>query len=121
MKKLFLLTTTLFFLVSCSTDPTINRIQEGTFNDCSKATIGDLVDNFFSNPKWEAIEATDGNNYVNLSGGMTYLDEPVDALVQFTAPMTDYASFEIAAFELNGIPQNVFMISGLVIAMCDEY
>ena len=52
---------------------------------------------------------------------MTYLDEPVDALVQFTAPMTDYASFEIAAFELNGIPQNAFMISGLVIAMCDEY
>ena len=79
MKKLFLLTTTLFFIVSCSTDPTISRIQEGTFNDCSKATIGNLADNFFSNPSWEAIVGTDGNNYVNLSGGMTYLDEPVDA------------------------------------------
>ena len=52
---------------------------------------------------------------------MTYDGVPVDALVQFTAPMYDSASFEINAFEMNDIPQNQFMVGALVTAMCNEY
>ena len=121
MKKIILFLTTLFILQSCSDDPTIERIKNGTFNNCAKATIGDLTDSFFSSPSWVAILADDGRNYVNLSGGMTYDDQAVDALVQFTAPMSDNAGFEINAFEMNGIGQNAFMVGALVTAMCDEY
>ena len=64
MMKFILLLSSLFFLQACSQDPTIERIKGGTFNECGKATIGDLVDNFFSSPSWEAIDATDGKNYV---------------------------------------------------------
>jgi len=122
MKKIYFTFIAIFILQSCSPseDVTITRIKDGSFNDCGSTTIGPLDDNFFSNPKWEAIDATDGLSYVNLTGGMTYDGVAVDALVQFTAPMKDYADFEINAFELNEIPQNAFMISGLVTAMCEQ-
>ena len=121
MKKIILLLSTLFILQSCSEDPTIQRIKDGTFNNCNKATIEYLVDNFFNSPSWTAIVASDGSMYVNLTGEMTYDDVPVDALVQFTAPMNDNASFEINAFEMNDLPQNAFMVGALVTAMCNEY
>jgi len=122
MKKLSFTLIAIFILQSCSPfeDVTVARIKEGSFNACSEATIGELANNFFSNPKWEAIVASDGLSYVNLTGGMTFDNAPVDALVQFTAPMQDYGDFEINAFELNEIPQNAFMITGLVNIMCKE-
>ena len=121
MKKFILLLSTFFILQSCSEDPAIERIKSGAFNNCDKATIDDLADNFFASPSWVTIVATDGRNYVNLTGEMTYNEVPVDALVQFTAPMYDNAGFEINAFEMNDLPQNAFMIGALVTAMCDEY
>ena len=122
MKNLLFALIAIFILQSCSPfeDVTITRIKDGSFNACSDATIGDLANNFLSNPKWEAIIATDGLSYVKLTGGMTLDGDPVDALVQFTAPMKDYADFGINAFELNEIPQNAFMISELVNVMCEE-
>ena len=122
MKKLLFALIPIFILQSCSSfeDVTITRIKDGSFNACSEATIGDLANNFLSNPKWEAIIATDGMWYVNLTGGMTLDGEPVEALVQFTAPMRDYADFGINAFELNEMPQNELMISELVNVMCEE-
>tara|TARA_Y100000991_G_C21932690_1_gene331574 strand:- start:266 stop:640 length:375 start_codon:yes stop_codon:yes gene_type:complete len=120
MKKLLFALIPIFILQSCSSfeDVTITRIKDGSFNACSEATIGDLANNFLSNPKWEAIIATDGMSYVNLTGGMTLDGKPVDALVQFTAPMRDYDDFGINAFELDEIPQNALMISELVNVMC---
>ena len=122
MKKLLFALIPIFILQSCSSfeDVTITRIKDGSFNACSEATIGDLANNFLSNPKWEAISATDGMSYVNLTGGMTLDGKPVDALVQFTAPMRDYDDFGINAFELDEIPQNALMISELVNVMCEE-
>jgi len=121
MKKIILMPFLVLALQACSDDPAIQRIKGGTFNDCQEATIGQLVDNFFASPSWALIAADDGRTYVNLTGGMTLYEEPVNALVQFTAPLTDEAAFEINAFELNEIPQNAIMIAGLVTAMCDEY
>ena len=119
---IFLLSMVGFSLQGCSSeDPAIERIKGGTFYDCDKATVDDLADNFFRSPSWVTIVATDGRSYVNLTGEMTYNEVPVDALVQFTAPMYDNASFEINAFEMNDLPQNPFMIDALVTAMCDEY
>lgn len=122
MKKLYFTFIAIFILQSCSPfeDVTITRIKDGSFNACDSTTIGQLAENFFSNPEWEAIVASDGLSYVNLTGGMTYDGLAVDALVQFTAPMEDYSDFDINAFELNEIPQNAFMISGLVTAMCEQ-
>ena len=120
MKKILFLISALFILQSCSEDPTIQWIKEGTFNNCNKATVGDLADNFFAYPSWTAIAATDGRSYVNLTGEMTFEGNAVDALVQFTAPMSDNAGFEINAFEMNNLPQNAFMVGALVTAMCDE-
>ena len=121
MRKIILMPFVVLALQACAGDPAIQRIQGGTFNSCEEATIGELVDNFFASPSWSLIEADDGQTYVNLTGEMTLDEEPVNGLVQFTAPLTDEAAFEINAFELNEIPQNAIMVAGLVTAMCDEY
>tara|TARA_B100000579_G_C22009953_1_gene479017 strand:+ start:68 stop:433 length:366 start_codon:yes stop_codon:yes gene_type:complete len=121
MKKIIFAMAAILILQACGQDQSIQIIKNGSFNACGKANIGDLVNNFFDGPSWTAIESVDGRKYVNLEGEMTYDEIPADALVQFTAPLTEYASFEINAFEINGVGQNQFMIGALVSAMCDEY
>ncbi len=101
MKHLYLFILFLFILQSCDVfdDPGTQRVKGGSFNECNSISVEKLSSNFFSNPEWAAIQAADGNKYINLSGGMTY--------------------FEIVAFEMNGIPQNQLMINGLVKSMCE--
>lgn len=113
---------TLPLLSGCDTfgDAGIMSIKTGTFDWCGKATIGDLVDNFFADPKWEVIDGQDGNRYVNLTGGISYYDRPARALVQFSYPDSN-ERFEIAAFEINGEGTSELMIGQLVGKMCEEY
>jgi hypothetical protein len=121
MKHLYLFILFLFILQSCDVfdDPGTQRVKGGSFNECNSISVEKLSSNFFSNPEWAAIQAADGNKYINLSGGMTYYEKPVNALIQFSYPEVDYGSFEIVAFEMNGIPQNQLMINGLVKSMCE--
>ena len=74
-----------------------------TSHPAPAVNIGDAVNCFFGDPKWSTLTGEDGNTYVNLTGRITYLDEPVNALVQFRI---DGTSFEMNAFEMNDIPQN---------------
>ena len=122
MKNIFALLCVVLLVQSCGgfDDFGVQRVKGGSFNECSTINIETLADNYFSSPSWLAIKAADGTRYINLSGGMTFNDNPVDGLVQFSYPKEDYDSFEIVAFEMNDIPQNDFMISGLVTSMCDE-
>ena len=62
-------------------------------------------------------------DYVNLYGGITFMEKPVDAAVQFSGLSlyelmnpSEVVSVSIVAFELNEIPQNQMMISSLVFA-----
>lgn len=125
MNKLRLISVCLAMLPALSAcdsfgDVGVMSIRAGTFDWCGKANIGDLVDNFFSEPKWKVIDGLDGNRYVNLTGGISYNDSPAGALVQFSYPDSD-ERFEITAFEINGQGQNVLMIGELVGKMCEEY
>ena len=63
--------------------------------------------------------ATDGEDYVNIEGKITYYEKPVDMLLQFKVD-TNRDRFEVNAFEINEIPQNIFMQNALLENMCDE-
>ena len=128
MKQIIISSLTIFILSSCSAfeDSSITRIKNISFDLCSNFTIENRVNNFFSNPKWEAIKADNGMDYVNLYGGITFMEKPVDAAVQFSGLSlyelmnpSEVVSVSIVAFELNEIPQNQMMISSLVFAMCE--
>ena len=73
MKQIIISSLTIFILSSCSAfeDSSITRIKNSSFDLCSNFTIENRVNNFFSNPKWEAIKADNGMDYVNLYGGIT--------------------------------------------------
>ena len=88
-------------------------------NFCPQVTVKEMVNNYVQSPKWEAIVATDGEDYVNIKGGITYDGMTADMLLQFKVD-TNSDSFEVNAFEINGIPQYEYMTFALLEDMCNE-
>ena len=113
------LTISSFLFVGCSSDSRLSLVKNGVMDFCPQATVKELVDNYVGSPKWSAFVATDGEDYVNIEGEITYDDLPVDMLLQFKVN-TDSERFEVNAFELNEIPQNIFMQAALLESMCSE-
>jgi hypothetical protein len=44
------------------------KVREGILEDYPAQTLGDAVDSFFRNPRWDHIRGEDGNDYVNITG-----------------------------------------------------
>ena len=86
---------------------------------CPQATVKEMVNNYVASPKWSAFVADDGEDYVDIEGEITYMEKPVDMVLQFKVN-TDSDTFEVNAFEINDIPQNIFMQGALLENMCSE-
>ena len=86
---------------------------------CPQATVKEMVNNYVPSPKWSAFVADDGEDYVNIEGEITYMDEPVDMVLQFKV-YTDNDTFEVNAFEINDEPQNIFIQAAFLDVMCSE-
>ena len=106
---------TLLVLSGCS-DPDADRVKDGTLGSCPNTTVGKMAESFMSSPSWQSLTADDGKTYVNLSGGITFHDKPVDAVIQFSLTGD---TFEFQAFEMNGIPQNALIAGALMDKMCE--
>ena len=108
----------LFSLLFTSCDsPEVSSIKTGSLGSCSDRTVDEIVSCYMASPSWESIVATDGNTYVNVTGGIQYDGKDVNALLQFLINPDD--TFEANAFELNGIPQNFFLLATLTNEMCE--
>ena len=94
----------------------VTIVKNGTLNSYPNKTIGEAVNSFFGNPKWKKIIADDGHTYVNAEGKITYMEKEVNAAIQFRI-YKETNTFEINAFEINGVPQNNFMLYGLLSKM----
>ena len=94
-------------------------VRNGKLEQCPKSTLGQMADSFLSSPAWEKGKTRDGLEFVNVRGGLIYLDKPVEAAVQF---MVDRKAekFTLHAFELNGIPQTGPFRRALIRKMCDK-
>ena len=101
------------FLFSCGHDENVQLVRMGNFNDHPEKEIGIAFDEFFSNPQWSSLVADDGITYVNVTGGMSFMEKEVEALIQFKVDLSN-STFEVNAFEMNGIAQNQFMINALI-------
>lgn len=113
---LILVALILGFFLGCSSskdDALISQIKGSTLSDYSGKTIGKAVDSFFGSPKWTVQWDKDQNEYVTITGGITYSGKDVTAALQFKVDKSN-SYFEINALELNGIPQNQLMIDALL-------
>jgi len=95
----------------------ILMVKGGTLGICPNATVEQMVDGFFDLPRWESGTTEDGQDIVNIYGGMTYSDKAVEGVVQFFVNKKNN-SFEYNAFEMNGIPQNQLIAGLLLKEMC---
>lgn len=94
-----------------------DSIKKGYFDSCKKATVEQLVNNFFNNPKWESFVSPDDDRYhLNVSGQIQYDEKAANALIQFE--VLKNKKWQINAFEINGEPQDDDVIEELISEMC---
>lgn len=93
--------------------PEIAMVKNGELTKYPEFTIGEAVESFMGNPEWDVSQAVDGNFYVNVRGRITYGQKESVAALQFKVDKTR-ETFEINALEINGEPQNVFVIMSLL-------
>ena len=118
LKLSALLTISSFLFVGCSsTDSRISLVQNGSMDYCPQSTVKEMVDNFVDSPKWSALVADDGKDYVNVEGKIEYMEQPVDMLVQFNIDEKK-ETFEMNYFGINEISQDIFMQALLIEEMC---
>jgi predicted Zn finger-like uncharacterized protein len=91
----------------------VSMVKNGKLNNYPQKTIGEAMDGFFDSTKWEAITATDGNKYVNLTGNLSNMGKNIKIAFQFKVDKKN-DSFEINALEVNREPQNLLMLTGLL-------
>lgn len=93
----------------------VKQVKASAFNLCSAHTFDDVVNGFFSNPRWQSGVSEDGDTFVNVKGGMLYMEKEVSAQIQF---LIEDNMIEFNALEFNEIPQNQLVASSLFHAMC---
>lgn len=124
-KPIGIVSACLCFLLAFAVLPTllgtpaeILTVRYGKLDAYPGIGLGNAIDEFLSDPEWSVIESEDGNHFVNISGGMTYQEKPVRALLQFLV-VDD--RFEFTALEFNGIVQNEIIRMALMNKMMSDY
>lgn len=76
-------------------------VKNGHFHSYPSETVGDAFADFFSDPKWEDFTGTNGNTYVQFTGGCVFYNEIVD--IKFVFLVNKEANtFEIELARLDG-------------------
>ena len=94
----------------------VSLVKAGTVKACPYSTLGEMADAFFDDPSWSDFPSDLGGTVVELSGGLSYSGLPATALIQFEV----YGStFEANYLGINGVDQNLFMLSAILTKMCE--
>lgn len=108
-----------FVLSGCVDSDEVKMVKAGKLNSCQKGTVEKMVDSFMGSPSWKSGVAKNGQEFVNVSGDISYQEKKVRAEVQFFIDKKN-KTFEFNAFEINEVPQNNFMAYALLGKMCDS-
>jgi hypothetical protein len=94
----------------------VSSVKDASITSCPSATLGEMADAFMSGPSWTDFPSTSGGTVVELTGEITYDGFPADALIQFNL---SGSSFEAKYLGINGVDQNLLVLSALLKKMCD--
>ncbi|MGH8370810.1 MAG: hypothetical protein ACRESC_07495 [Gammaproteobacteria bacterium] len=97
----------------------IEIVQSGYLNTCMHKTVKQMVDGYFASPHWESGATSDGTDFVNTSGIVTYQGKSVPAVFQFVMDK-DKRGFRYHGFEIDGVPQTLFIAAFTLAQMCAE-
>lgn len=109
----------LFVSDIAGSDKNVNIVRNGYLEFNKTISVGEVFDSFFSNPKWEEIETENGNQYVNVTGGMTVNQKPINAKLQFRV-FPDTKTFKYQALSFDGIEQNTAMATNVIATAFSE-
>ncbi len=94
----------------------VTMVKNGSLRSCPDHTVNEMVNAFLANPRWEYGVSEDGRKFVNIRGSFSYSGKNVRGVVQF---LIEDDSFSFNAFEINDLPQNMFLAMALMEKMCE--
>ncbi|HEX2666785.1 MAG TPA: hypothetical protein VHP13_00245 [Gammaproteobacteria bacterium] len=93
-------------------------VKTGHLDNCPRRTLDQEVSGYFESPRWEAGATSDGTDFVNVSGILTYQDRPAVAVLQFVM-YKDKSGFRPHLFTINGVPQPLYVTAFTLAQMCE--
>jgi len=97
----------------------VKMVKDGTLQSCPQKTVEQMVSGFMAKPSWESGAASDGSEFVNISGDISYSGKDVRAMLQFIIDKQQ-STFQFRAIEVNGVPMNELIAMALLQKMCAE-
>lgn len=94
-------------------------VKTSTLNDCQKYTVEDQVNSYLGSPHWEAGADSEGRDFVNVSGIVTYGGKPTTATFQFLIDK-DKHGFQYHAFAIDGKLQPAYVAGMTLKEMCNS-
>lgn len=95
----------------------VHLVKTSHLDNCIGKTVVQEVDGFFASPHWEAGATSEGADFVNIRGIVTYQGKPTDAMFQFLM-YHDRSGFKYQAFTINGVPQSIYVAAFTLAQMC---
>ena len=97
----------------------VEMVKGGSPTSFPNKTYGESFNKFFAKPKWEYFKSDDGKDIVQFEGDCTYAGEDAHVVMQFDLHVSE-GTFDTYAVEINGNPQNAFIIAGLQYAVFED-
>ncbi|MGH8362992.1 MAG: hypothetical protein ACRESQ_06540 [Gammaproteobacteria bacterium] len=95
----------------------IPLVKSSYLDNCKQRTVEQEVNAFLASPRWEAGADSQGRDFVNIRGVVTYQGRPTAAVFQFLID-SDQRGFKYHAFTINGVPQTIYVAALTLMEMC---
>lgn len=95
----------------------VQLVKTSYLDNCRQRTVEQEVNAYFGSPRWEAGADSQGRDFVNITGTVTYRSKPVPAVFQFLID-ADRQGFKYHAFTINGVPQTIYVAALTLAEMC---
>lgn len=92
-------------------------VKTSYLDNCKQRTVEQEVNAYLASPHWEAGADSEGRDFVNIHGIVTYRGKPVPAVFQFVIDK-DKQGFKYRAFTINGVPQTIYVAALTLMEMC---
>ena len=95
----------------------IALVKSSYLDNCKQRTVAQEVNAFLASPRWEAGADSEGRDFVNISGVVTYQGRPAPAVFQFLIDK-DKRGFKYHTFTINGVAQSIYVAAWTLTQMC---